>query len=158
MTDLHELETGGHTHAHAFDSKAVRKEIWKVTIYLTILTIVELILGFVMMGWEEESFKRHLVKGIILILMFWKAFYIIGYFMHLRHEVRNMILVIGLPATFFIWFIIAFLADGSSYKHLREKYDPYKTELYQLPMPKHEEQGEKKEIKPEEKPAQPQQQ
>lgn len=158
MNELHELESGGHTHAHAFDSKAVHKEIWRITIFLSILTIVELILGFTMMHWPEESFKRHLVKGIILILMFWKAYYIIGFFMHLKHEVRNMIMVVGLPATLFVWFVIAFLADGNSYKNLRAKYDPYQIELSHLPMPVKEE-GKTHEIKPaEEKPTTPQQQ
>lgn len=158
MTDLHELESGGHTHAHAFDSKAVRKEIWRITIFLSALTIIELILGFTMMKWPEESFKRHFVKFVILILMFWKAFYIIGFFMHLKHEVRNMIMVVGLPATLFVWFVIAFVSDGNSYKDLRAKYDPYQVELSHLPMPAKEEPGKTHEIKPAEKPETPQQQ
>lgn len=157
MTDLHELESGGHTHAHAFDSKAVHKEIWRITLYLSILTIVELALGFIMMNWPEESFKRHFVKGVVLILMFWKAYYIIAFFMHLKHEVRNMIMVIGIPATLFVWFVIAFIADGSSYKHLRQRYDPYQIELSHLPMPIKDEPGKTHEIKPTEKPKTPQQ-
>ncbi len=158
MSDLAQLESAGHTHAHAFDSKAVRKEIWRVTLYLSILTIIELVLGVIMMQWPEDSFKRHLVNGIILILMFWKAFYIIGYFMHLRHEVKTMITVIGLPTCFFIWFIIAFLSDGNSYKSLRAKYDPYQVELSQLPMPSKEEPANNThELKPVSSP-QPQQQ
>ncbi|ANI90227.1 hypothetical protein A9P82_13570 [Arachidicoccus ginsenosidimutans] len=148
MSDLAQLESGGHTHAHAFDSKAVRKEIWKITLYLTVLTIIELILGFTMMNWEEGSFKRDFVKGIIIILMLWKAFYIIGYFMHLRHEVKTMIMVIALPALFFVWFIIAFLKDGSSYKNLRATEDPYKVELSKQPMPAHEEKENTHEVKP----------
>lgn len=52
-----------------------------------------------------------------------KAFYITAYFMHLGHELRNMIMTIVVPLGLFIWFIIAFLYDGSSYKNLRNEYD-----------------------------------
>lgn len=134
MSKLENLESGGHTHAHAFDSKKVKREIWRITLYLSILTIVELGLGFLMMPWPEDSLKRHLVKGLVMALMLWKAFYIIGYFMHLRHEVRNMIMVIAIPATLFIWFIAAFLGDGQSYKNLRARMDPYHLEHAKLPM------------------------
>jgi hypothetical protein len=30
------------------------------------------------------------------------------------------------PLALFIWFIIAFLYEGNSYKNLRNTYDPYK--------------------------------
>ena len=113
--------------AHTFDIKAARKEVWKITAYLTILTVIELILGFTMMNWPEDSGKRHAVKALILILMVWKAFYIVAYFMHLKHEVKNFVTTILVPLSLFIWFIIAFLGDGNSYKELRHKYDPYHT-------------------------------
>lgn len=101
------------------------KEVIKVTIILTILTIVELILGFSMMGMAEDSLMRHFIKGIILILMLVKAFYIVGYFMHLKHEIRNLIMTICIPLFLFVWFIIAFLYDGHSYNNNRNTYNPY---------------------------------
>ncbi len=101
------------------------KEIIRVTIILTVLTIVELGLGFSMINMAEESFYRHLVKGIILILMLAKAFYIVGYFMHLKHEIRNLIMTICIPLLLFVWFIIAFLYDGSSYNNNRKQLNNY---------------------------------
>lgn len=101
------------------------KEIIRVTIILTVLTIVELGLGFSMINMSEQSFMRHLVKGIIFILMLAKAFYIVGYFMHLKHEIRNLIMTICIPLLLFVWFIIAFLYDGSSYNNNRNTYSPY---------------------------------
>lgn len=139
MENLANLESGGHTHAHAFDSKAVKREIWRITLYLSILTVVELALGFLMMPWPEESLKRHLVKGIVLALMLWKAFYIIGYFMHLRHEVRNLIMSVAIPALLFIWFIFAFLNEGNAFKHERARFEPYHVERSKLMMPVQEE-------------------
>ncbi|MDQ2752678.1 MAG: cytochrome C oxidase subunit IV family protein [Bacteroidota bacterium] len=104
------------------------KEIIRVTIILTILTIVELALGFSMVNMSEESLSRHLVKGVILILMLAKAFYIVGYFMHLKHELRNLIMTICIPLLLFVWFIIAFLFEGNSYKNNRETFNPYYNE------------------------------
>jgi hypothetical protein len=57
------------------------------------------------------------------VLTLAKAFFIIAEFMHLRHEIRNLILSISIPALLFIWFITAFLWDGNSYKNLRNTYD-----------------------------------
>ncbi len=101
------------------------KEIIRVTIILTVLTLIELALGFSMISMSEDSFARHLVKGIILILMLAKAFYIVGYFMHLKHEIRNLIMTICIPLLLFVWFIIAFLYDGKSYNNNRNEFNPY---------------------------------
>ncbi len=43
--------------------------------------------------------------------------------MHLGDEVRNMIMTIVVPLCLFIWFIIAFLWDGNSWKNLRNRYN-----------------------------------
>lgn len=109
--------------AHA-DTNSGKKEIWRVTIILSVLTLIELAIGFGMYLWlKDEGFLRHFLKGIIIILMLAKAFYIVSYFMHLGHELRNMIMTIVVPLGLFIWFIIAFLYDGNSFKELRNTYD-----------------------------------
>jgi len=51
--------------------------------------------------------------------------------MHLGDEVRNLIMTIIVPLVLFVWFIIAFLADGNSWKNLRNtrgKSRTYQTE------------------------------
>ncbi len=93
-------------------------EVKKVTIILSVLTIVELILGFWMIGITSEAL-RLAIKGTIIILMMAKAFYIVAYFMHLKHELKNLIMTIVVPLGLFIWFIIAFLYDGNSFRNLR---------------------------------------
>jgi len=130
--------------AHEEHSGGGVKEIVKVTIILSVLTVVELALGFWMMSMPLESGLRLAVKGAIVILMLAKAFYIVGYFMHLKHEVKNLIMTIVVPLCLFIWFIIAFLYDGNSFKNLRNTYDPYKKEMSTIKV-------EKKEVKHEEK-------
>jgi cytochrome c oxidase subunit 4 len=112
-------------------------EIKKVTIILSVLTIVELILGFWMIGITNPG-NRLAIKGVIVILMMAKAFYIVAYFMHLKHELRNLIMTIVVPLALFIWFIIAFLADGNSFRNLRNNYDRNFYEQSKIKVPKTE--------------------
>ena len=133
-TDLHHGEThGGGT-----------KEIWKVTIILSVLTIIELVLGFMMMNWVDGSFAKSFTKGVIVILMIAKAFYIVGYFMHLKHELKNLIMTIVVPCGLFVWFIIAFLTDGNSFKNLRNTYNPVYKQRTTEKAPASEEKKEEK--------------
>ena len=120
------------------------KEIWKVTIILSVLTIIELILGFMMMKWDDGTFAKSFTKGVIVILMIAKAFYIVGYFMHLKHELKNLIMTIVVPCGLFVWFIIAFLSDGNSFKNLRNTYNPVYKQRTTEKAPVTEEKKEEK--------------
>jgi cytochrome c oxidase subunit IV len=102
------------------------KRIWKVFWILLVITLVELGLGLSLYALDlPEGLRMHLIKGVIIILSLAKAYYIVSYFMHLGDEIRNMVMTIVVPLMLFIWFILAFLGDGNSYKNLRNKYDPY---------------------------------
>jgi cytochrome c oxidase subunit IV len=127
-----------HTVAHAQEQFESRKEVRNVTIILSVLTLVELALGFWMYKAGLEGFVRGAVKGAIVILMLAKAFYIVAYFMHLGHEIKNFIMTIVVPLFLFVWFIIAFLYDGNSYKHLRNDYDRYHNEQSRQKAPNQE--------------------
>jgi cytochrome c oxidase subunit IV len=116
-----------------------KKEIWRVTIILSVLTIIELALGFSMMNMDNASLEKHFIKGVIIILMLAKAFYIVGYFMHLRHEVRNLIMTVCVPLFLFVWFIVAFLTDGNSFKNDKNKWDRNHLERSKEKAPKNDE-------------------
>ena len=107
------------------------KRIWKTFWILLIITVIELALGFFMyLVPDMASFLVLFLKGVIVILFLAKAFYIVGVFMHLGDEIRNMIMTIVVPLMLFIWFIGAFLWDGNSYRTIRNRFDPsleYKT-------------------------------
>jgi cytochrome c oxidase subunit 4 len=103
------------------------KEIWRTFWILLGLTIVELILGYIMIGVESPG-ARLAIKGAIIILMMAKAFYIVAYFMHLKSEIRNLIMTILVPLSLLLWAIIAFLYEGNSYKNNRNTYDAYHRE------------------------------
>lgn len=109
----------GTTHA---DERQV-KRIWKAFWILLVLTILELALGLTIYEIDLGTNPSHtlvlILKGIICILTLAKAFFIISIFMHLGDEVTNMVLTVALPAMLFVWFIIAFISDGASFRNLR---------------------------------------
>ena len=115
-----------------------KNEVWRVTWILSILTIIELAIGFWMMGMQHGSGLYWACKVSIITLMMAKAFYIVGYFMHLKHEVRNLIMTIVVPLLLFVWFIIAFLADGHSFNNLKNNYNGYYNEHSKQKMEKQE--------------------
>lgn len=113
-------------HAHPDTSKIIWRTFW----ILLCITVVEIALAFLHI---ETGFPgKMLLNGIFVILTFAKAFLIVAEFMHLRHELKNMVMTIAVPMMIFIWFIIAFLWDGSSYKNLR---DTHNGQLKRMPAP-----------------------
>jgi cytochrome c oxidase subunit 4 len=96
-------------------------KIWKIFWVLSVLTIIELALGYFLYAKHGDlSYATVLsTKCVIAILTIAKAYYIVSVFMHLGDEVRNLIMTIVVPLVLFVWFIIAFLSDGNSWKNLR---------------------------------------
>lgn len=115
------------------------KEIWRTFWILLILTLVELVLGYWMIGIENPG-QRLAIKVTIIILMLAKAFYIVAYFMHLKAEVKNLIMTIIIPLIFLVWGIVAFLYEGNSFRHNRNTYDRYQSEKHMQAPSKHEEE------------------
>jgi cytochrome c oxidase subunit IV len=142
------------THLSASEANAAHvKRIWKAFWILLVLTILELGLGLTIynidLGDNPNETLVLMLKGVICILTLFKAFYIISIFMHLGDEIRNMILSVGIPATLFIWFVIAFIADGTSFRHLRNTdagSRPYieQKEIFHHPAPEPAAKSDKK--------------
>lgn len=117
-TQALEMQPGGETKEHRIKDPIVRSLI-RVFWILLIVTIVEISLAFL---YYFTSFPPRMLLNIIFIcLTVVKAFYIIGEFMHLRHEVSTLIKVFLIPLLLLLWAITAFLWDGSSWKHMRER-------------------------------------
>ena len=114
------------------------KPIWRTFWVLLGITMVELILATIHL--KTEFPPKYVLNGIYLILTCAKAFYIIAEFMHLRHEIKNMIMTMAIPALLFVWFIIAFLWDGNSFKDLRNRYDSHHLEQSTIKAPPAEKQ------------------
>ncbi|HTL06931.1 MAG TPA: cytochrome C oxidase subunit IV family protein [Chitinophagaceae bacterium] len=145
MDNIHATGELHHDDAHTFDTKA----IWKTFRILLYITVFELILaiGYYEMTFSNPGLVKHILNGIFIILTLAKAFFIIAEFMHLGHELRNLIMTIAIPALLFLWFIGAFLWDGTSYKNLRNNYDRNHREQSQQKVEVKEGHGEHHEAK-----------
>src|ERR1700712_688474 len=99
------------------------KNIWRVFWILTGITLIELMLGLaiynVHKGEDPSASLVLFFKGVVCILTIVKAYFIVSHFMHLGDEIRNMVMTIVVPLFLFVWFIIAFLYEGNSWKNLR---------------------------------------
>jgi len=135
------FEPQAHAHAahaddkHSFDTKAIWRTFW----VLLVITCMELIVGMFI----APHYSHHVKVWFNLLYIIFtaaKAFYIIAEFMHLKHEIKNLIMTIAIPALLFVWFIAAFLWDGDSFKDLRTTLDPHKREgqKYVAPAPEKE--------------------
>ncbi len=120
------------------DSDSTVKKIIRTTVILSVITMIELALGFVIYFMHKTPDYSHalvlFIKGVIVILSLAKAFYIVSVFMHLGDEIRNLIMTIIVPLMLFIWFIAAFLYEGNSWLNLRNtRGHAYDTEKVQKP-------------------------
>ena len=115
-------------HEHQ-DEAAFKKKVRKTTILLSVITIIELAIGLIIYtmhkGDNPSALLILMFKGAVCILTLAKAYYIVSVFMHLGDEIRNMIMTIVVPLLLFVWFIIAFIYEGNSYKNLRNTYDKH---------------------------------
>jgi cytochrome c oxidase subunit 4 len=121
--------TGAH-HEPEFSTKPIWRTFW----VLLGITMVELTLATIHL--KTDFPPKYVLNGIYMILTLAQAFYIIAEFMHLRHEIKNLIMSLAIPALLFIWFLIAFLWDGNAFKVLRNRYDSHHLEQSHEPAAK----------------------
>jgi cytochrome c oxidase subunit IV len=145
--DQHSVSSEVSVPQHHYTDEEFKKRVVKTTVILSIVTVIELGLGLLLYATSFDPWLNLAVKGVIVILSLAKAFYIVSIFMHLGDEIRNMIMTIVVPLMLFIWFIIAFIVDGNSYKNLRNTYDPYFKEST-MPKGHHPEKKDHEELKP----------
>jgi cytochrome c oxidase subunit 4 len=134
MSDAHTVTASG-SQEPSFSTKAIWRTFW----ILLIITVAELALAI--LYYETDFLPKHFLNGIFIIGTLAKAFFIIAEFMHLGHELRNLILSLGMPALLFVWFIVAFLWDGNSYKNLRNEYDRHHAEQSHVKVPQAKKPG-----------------
>lgn len=101
-------------HAHlgidSAESKAQINKIWMITLYLTIITIIEVAGGFY--EYFNPGANRILMISFFFIFTLYKAYLIVKVFMHLGDEVKVFVNSVIIPLLIFVWFIIAFLLDA----------------------------------------------
>lgn len=103
-----------HTDINSKESRDQVKKIWKVFWILLVVTITEVILGM----FFSHEMPKVLVAFLFLSLTLLKASYIVAIFMHLGDEFKTFLITVLIPLVLFVWFIIAFLADGGFWLHM----------------------------------------
>jgi len=90
--------------------KANIRGIVKVAIILGVVTGIEFAFA---LNWPD-GVSRTPLNILFILLTLVKAFYIVAEFMHLKGEVKTLILAIVFPVLFVIWLLVALLWEGGS--------------------------------------------
>ena len=88
--------------------KAQTKIIWKTFFILVAITAVEFAFAFFM---DPGTLRNAIFIGLTLF----KAFYIVGEFMHLKHETKGLIWAVLVPTVLLVWLLVALLVEGTFY-------------------------------------------
>ncbi len=120
--DQSALYSGGHhSDRNSPESKAQVKRIWKITAYLTAITIIEVLIGLYC---HYKGVPKTIPNIGFIIMTLFKAALIVNVFMHLGDELKSLLMTILIPLTLFVWFVIAFLADGDFWLKMNNLYNP----------------------------------
>ena len=87
--------------------KAKIKKLWTVALILLVITLLEFTVAFTI---PHEMHDLRVWTFILMTIV--KAAYIVGEFMHLRHESKVLIWTILIPMVFVIWMLVAFVYEG----------------------------------------------
>jgi len=105
--------------AHTYDAQVYKSQVnavYRATVWLAIITIIEVAAALVWMNiFKDNSGPRLLLNSFFIAASLLKAYFIVGEFMHIRYETRALTITILAPTFFLIWFIIAFLWEGQEW-------------------------------------------
>ncbi len=88
--------------------KKIRKNILKVTVILTVVTIIEVLMGANFQ--RNDTFTWSMIVTGFIILTILKAGYIVSVFMHLGDERKNIQRTILIPYVFFMVYMIVLIS------------------------------------------------
>jgi len=86
------------------------KKLWTVAAILGVITAFEFLIAFTMGHGPLKT-------TIFVIMTIVKAAYIVGEFMHLRHESKVLLWSILIPMGFVVWMLVAFVYEGMKIVH-----------------------------------------
>lgn len=97
-----------------------KKLVLKGLIILAVVTLVEVFIalygkGHILGG----SLPTWFMYIAMISLSMYKAYFIIGEFMHMKYEVRGLAFSVILPTALLLWAIFAFLQEGNSWGERR---------------------------------------
>jgi cytochrome c oxidase subunit IV len=100
---------------HAYVSNSAK--IWKVFGILSLVTIVEVILGIIKPEslYDTNFFGMNLLNWIFYALTVYKAYYIVYSFMHMEGEKSSLKYAVVLPVIFLILYVLFVLLTEGDY-------------------------------------------
>ncbi|GHA24370.1 cytochrome c oxidase subunit IV [Salinimicrobium marinum] len=104
-----------HTHDHQYESHT--KRIWSVFIILSIVTLVEVILGIIKPDFLMHTYfiSLKLINWIFILLTIYKAYLITWAFMHMESEKKGLRRSVVWTAVFLIIYLIFILLTEGDY-------------------------------------------
>ena len=110
----------GHLHWDDNEYSFGKKEAVRTIAILSVVTVVEVGIAISYDAFSSDGGKYKWVISLLMaIFSVIKVIFIMGTFMHLKHEKKGFILTCLLPFMFLIWAIIAFTFEGSSWEMMR---------------------------------------
>lgn len=109
------IEYSLHAHHSEEEGKKIRRKIWVVTAILTVITVVEVLVGLFFSRAVESGFVWEAIKWGYIVLTLVKAGYIVMVFMHLGDEnkaLRYLILVCYF--IFIIYLVLLLLIEAQA--------------------------------------------
>ena len=94
-----------------------RKRIWNVFFVLLGITCVEFFIALYLVPHGHMTY--HSANPIYIVLTLAKAFYIVGYFMHLKFERIGLVFAIIVPVLFIIGLILVLTNESHHWIDLR---------------------------------------
>lgn len=89
-----------------------KKQIWRIFFVLLAITLLEFLIALTPV--IKNGLGQTTVVAVFFFLTVLKAFYIVSYFMHLKHERINMAYTILVPLIFILYLIALLLFEGSA--------------------------------------------
>ena len=111
-----------HAEEHAEEHEGMtKKRIWNVFYVLLAITTVEFIIALYLVPIGIGGWKMHYstANPIYIVLTLLKAFYIVGYFMHLKFERPSLVFAIVVPVLFIIGLILVLTNESHHWIDLR---------------------------------------
>lgn len=104
-------------HSASHNDNSAIKRIWSVFVILSIVTIVEVVLGIFKPDFLVDTtfIYMSLLNWIFIILTIYKAYYITWAFMHMEHETKGLRRSVVWTAVFLISYLVFILLTEGDY-------------------------------------------
>lgn len=96
-----------------------KKRIWNVFYVLLAITAVEFLIALYLVPRHVFGITYNVANPIYIVLTLAKAFFIVGYFMHLKFEKTGLIFAIVVPVLFIIGLILVLTNESHHWIDLR---------------------------------------